>query len=402
MANQISLPNRCSMSKPSVNPKNWKSGGNTLLKTPWSIQYYFYPPEGKRKLVVVKGMNKLVTLSGRRELTKCIIQDIIGENKNGFNPITKQFVLEEYDKDTELNPHLQFIVAFRIAITKIQCSEKHRKQMEWCVNRLDKKVGKLGLRNVVIGQLKRRQLKQLLEACNLPNQNYNKHLAYLSRLFGELLEYECCEHNLVRDIRKRKITKTQREILTPQAHKAVMNHLHTYHYEFWRYAKIFLFSGARTSELFRVQVKDVDIDNQEYKILIMKGNRPQEVTKVILKEVIPLWVELTKNGRRNDYLFAKGLKPGKEPILPNQITKRWMRLVKKSVNIRDDNGETVKITADFYSLKHSLLDVLPEDVAMQMASHTNSKTTSLYRVNAEKRKREELKKLSIDNSTFES
>jgi integrase len=389
------------MSTPSVNPKYWKSGGKTLLDIPWRIQYYFYPKEGKRKLVVVKGMNNIMLLTIRRELTKYIMQDVIEENKNGFNPIIKQFVHEKFDEDTELNPHLHFITAFRIAITKIQCSEKHRKQIEWSINRLDKKVDALQLRNVVIGQLKRRQLKQLLEACDLSGHNYNKFLVYISRLFGELLEYECCENNLVRHIRKRKIIKKQREILEPKDHKAVMSYLHANHYEFWRYAKIFLFSGARTSELFRLQIKDVDIQNQEYKILIMKGNRSQEVTKVILKEVIPLWVELMKNAQHNDYLFAKRLKPGKEPILPNQITKRWYRLVKKSDRIKDENGVALKITADFYSLKHSLLDVLPEDVAMQMASHTNSKTTSLYRVNAEKRRREELKKLRIDDSSFE-
>ena len=75
-------------------------------------------------------------------------------------------------------------------------------------------------------------------------------------------------------------------------------------------------------------------------------------------------------------------------------------MVKKSDKIKDTHGKTIKVTADFYSLKHSLLDLLPEDIAMQIASHTNSKTTSLYRVNAEKRKRERLKKISLDDSAF--
>lgn len=401
MKNRIILPNGCSMSVPSVNPKNWKSRSKALLKKSWRIQYYFYPKEGKKKLVVVKGMNTISLIEGRQEITKGIIQDILEENKNGFNPITKKFVLEKYDKYTKLHPHLHFIIAFRIAITKVQCSEKYRKEMEWCVTRLEKQVDKLNLRYVVIGQFKRVQLKQLLEACDLPDNNFNKYLVFLSGIFSELLEYECCQRNLLRDIRKRKIIKKQREVLAPKDHKAVMTHLHANHYEFWRYAKIFLFSGARTSELFLLQAKDVDIKNQEYKILINKGNRPKEVIKVILKVVIPLWVELLKKAKPNDYLFAKGLKPGKESILPYQITKRWMRLVKKSNDIKDKNGIIIKVTADFYSLKHSLLDVLPEDVAMQMASHTNSKTTSLYRVNAEKRKRERLKKLSLDDSAFE-
>ena len=32
MADKILLPNGCSMSKPSVNPKNWDTGGKELLK----------------------------------------------------------------------------------------------------------------------------------------------------------------------------------------------------------------------------------------------------------------------------------------------------------------------------------------------------------------------------------
>ncbi|WP_339697295.1 tyrosine-type recombinase/integrase [uncultured Marixanthomonas sp.] len=388
------------MSTPSVNPKNWKSGGAKLLKKNWQIQYYFYPKNSKKpKLVALKGMNHIKNLKGRRFLTENLIEDEIDNNKMGYNPIEKKYI-HPADENTDLHPYLDFISAFRLAVTKIQCSEKHRKQMGWCIDRLEKKVVRLRLQRVIISDLKRRQLKQLLEACNLPDNYYNKFLSFLSRIFGELVEYECCETNLVRDIRKRKITKTQRDILSSEDHKAIMKYLKANHYEFWRYARIFLFSGARTTELFRVQVKDVNIEKQEYHTTILKGNQPKEVTKVILQDVIPLWEEVIKGAKPDDYIFSRGLKHGKKSIRPYQITRRWLRLVKKSDKIKNLNGNTINVTADFYSLKHSFLDSLPLDVARQIASHTNSKTTELYRVNSEKRKREQLKNLNLENNDF--
>lgn len=399
MSSRILLPNGATMTRPSVNPNNWKTGGLFLLESNWRIQYYYYPQIGKRKLVVVKGMNTLKSLSERRLVTKALIEDEIESNKAGYNPITKKYE-KEVDEEAELNPNLHFITAFRIASTKIQCSIKHRKEVNWCIDRLETKVAKFRLSNVVIDQLTRKQLKQLLESCELPDSYYNKYLSFLSRLFNELLEYECCPYNIVRDIRKRKLVQTKRETLTHEQHKSVMGYLKSNHYEFWRYARIFLFSGARTTELFRVQVKDVDIVNQEYNTVILKGVNPQEVTKVILKEVMPIWEELIKDANPTDYVFSRGLRAGANPIQAYQITRRWLRLVKNSDDIKDRRGNIIKVTADFYSLKHSLLDALPEDVAMKIASHTNSKTTSIYRVNSEKRNLEELKNLKLDENMF--
>lgn len=216
MSQRMLLPNDCSMSAPSVYPNNWESGGSKLLRKDWRIQYYFYPPQkGKRKLIVVKGMNNLKTLPERKSATKRRIKDLIENNKMGYSPISKKFVRDD-DENSKLNPSLNFISAFRIAISKMDCSEKHRKTLSGCVSRLERKVVELKLHNVVIGDLKRRQIRPLLEALDLSNYSYNKHLGYLSRIFGELIEYECCEYNIVRDIRKRKVIKNKGKYYYPK------------------------------------------------------------------------------------------------------------------------------------------------------------------------------------------
>jgi len=385
MANKILLPNGCSMSKPSVNPKNWLTGGKSVINQRWRIQYYFYNENFDKKLVVVKGMNSYRDLTERRNVTKLLIENEIEINKKGYNHFLKKFIVDAERNDNELHPDLPFISAFELVKDKLLVSESQKLQLKWAVERLKKPAKKLKLDDVTIYNLKRSELKRLLDSLDLPNNYYNKFKDYLSSLFNELVEYECCETNITRDIRKRKVIKKSRDILSKDDFEKVMKHLKENYYEFYRYAQIFLYSGARSTEFMDLKVKDVDIENQEFKITIKKGKVYKEQIKVILKAAIPFWEEILKGAKQNDYVFSKNLCPGSVSIRSYQITKRWYRLVKKKLDIKED----------FYALKHYFLDSLPTEEAKQLASHTNTRTTSIYQVNKEKRDREELKKINI-------
>lgn len=397
MAGRIMLPNGCSMSKPSVYPPNWENGGVSLIKINWRIQYRFYDPNHPRqvKLCVVKNMNEFKDLNERREITRAIIADQIQENKKGYNPILKKYTELPKEYFSELHPDLPFLIALRLVQKKMSISKSQKQQLKWIINRMDKAAKKLKFGEITISELKRRHLKNIFDYMNMPNNYYNRAKGYLSSLFSELVEYECLETNITRDIRKKKIIQREREILSKDHFEAVMKFLKRDHYNFYRYARIFSYSGSRSSELLRLKAKDVDIENQEYQIIIKKGNQQREQTKVILKVAIPYWKEVLKNANPNDYIFSKNLEPGPEPIRSYQITKRWYRLIKKSKNVIDENGKTIKITADFYSLKHSFLDSLDPETAQKMAAHTNAATTAIYQVTREKRDRERLKELDI-------
>lgn len=397
MADRILLPNKCSMSNPSVFPKNWKSGGQSLIKTDWRIQYYFYDPEHprKKKLCIVKGMNSYKDLKERRDATMILLENEIETNLRGYNPILKKFIVNEDFKNAELHQDLPFITALEIARRKMQVSESQHKQLKWVTERMRPMAIKMKIADVTIGDITRRQLKNLLDRLDLPDEYYNRFKGYLGSIFRELVEYECCETNITRDIRKRKTVTREREILSPEHFSIVLEYLKANYYTFYRYAKIFSFSGGRSSELFSVQAKNVNLEAQEYQVLIKKGRSYREKTKVILKDALPFWEELLRSAEPNDFIFSRNLEPGPKQIRSYQITKRWYRLVKNSDNIKDDDGNAIKVTADFYSLKHSLLDSLPSDIAQQMASHTNARTTAIYQVNKEKRQREFLKDLDL-------
>ncbi|NAW50375.1 tyrosine-type recombinase/integrase, partial [Elizabethkingia argentiflava] len=157
--------------------------------------------------------------------------------------------------------------------------------------------------------------------------------------------------------------------------------------DFFRYFKIFFLSGARTSELFRLQKKDVNLVAQEYKVTIQKGREYIETIKIILPQAVPYWREILDMCKsQKDYLFSKGLKPGDKPIQPYQITKRWHRLIKSSNKIKDKDGKIIKVTEDFYSLKHLFLDKLDQasdeeiNLAKIAASHRTDSITKVYTV----------------------
>ena len=93
-------------------------------------------------------------------------------------------------------------------------------------------------------------------------------------------------------------------------------------------------------------------------------------------------------------IFFQRFGSGKDPIQPYQITKRWYRLIKQSDNIKDENGNIIKVTEDFYALKHLFLDILdgfksdplaldyiaiPDiNLAKTAASHRTESITNVY------------------------
>ena len=139
-----------------------------------------------------------------------------------------------------------------------------------------------------------------------------------------------------------------------------------------------------------VQKKDVQLDKQRFKIVMKKGQNHNEEYRTIKTIALPLWKEVMEEASDDQYLFSVGLAPGDKSIRPDQITKRWYRLVKKKLGV----------TADFYSLKHSNLDEISEALnlleAQKMAGHSTPVITLGYTAGEWERKHKKLK--GVDNA----
>jgi site-specific recombinase XerC len=388
----------CAYSDLWVHPENWKTlTSQKSLKLDWRVECKFYDPKFKEKypkgFLFRKKLNRFRTLEERKAVVETWLKEIpiIFEEK-GYNPITKKYMIPELKPvPGSLHPKMNFAEALKIAYPLLSVSDGVKKELRRIVAKVDQSAIALKM-DFSICEIHSGHIRDLLDPLGLTNNEYNKFLTHLSILLSDLVEKRMVFHNPIRDIKKKKTVKKIRETLELEELNKIFKILKQDYYTFYRYGMIFFHSGGRSSELFRVQKKDVNLAKQEYKVTILKGSVSKEVIKVILPNVLSYWTEIINECTdENDFLFTRGLKPSLVPIQASQITKRWKRLVKDKLNV----------TADFYALKHLFLDELDKasdttlNLSKGMASHETNVTETVYLVGRNNRKNEALKKINI-------
>lgn len=412
----INLNNGCSCSEPSVYPKNWESGGPTLLKKKWLIQYYFRDPVFladpvfKKKYPYgfparVKGMNDFKTLSERREATRRLLENELHLlTKCSYNPITKQHTAPELDTpEYEIDPETPWLMALEAVHKRLQV--RCKSDIKSTIKYVGIAARQLRYDLLAIKDVRRKHIKIILEhiqktkprpakdgkkAITWGPASYNRYRSHLMSCFKELIELEATEMDPVSTLKKQDEAPEKKEVLTIEEQVMIYNHLKEKVYDFWRYMMIFFHSGARTTELLLLQKKNVDLENQTFTITIIKGQKKRRSTRTIMDVALPLWEELLATASPDDFIFSTGLLPGAKAIRPDQIKRRWRLHVKKNLGINKD----------FYSLKHLHSDQIAEVLGLEAAAMHDGHTSTamvrkVYAVNQEKREREKLKKLSI-------
>ena len=378
----------CSYTELWVSPANWQKATKKDLDKDWYVQCVFFDPRYEKKypkgFPYRKKANKPQTIEERKTLVSFLLKNIPQQFNSGYNPITKKYMNL---KDEGLYPDLIFIEAFKRALEIKSGTKSHLYNIKRAIERLEKASEALGMQYIKIKDLRRVDLKRMLDYLQLTDKYYNKFVIYFSSLYRELIEYECCESNITRDIYPKKTFKEPRLVLEKNELDRVREHLEEEHPDFYRYMMIFLYSGARNTELFRLQRKDVDLDKQEFVILLEKGGQYKRCTKVILTPALEYWKEVCEECKSpDDYLFALNFIPSKKMGNKEIVTRFWKK------NVKDKLG----VDADFYALKHYMLDNLDSDTAMLLASHTNKNSTAIYQVNKAKKDREILKQLKTE------
>jgi integrase len=395
------LPNDCSYSELWVSPENWKTtkSKSSLLKN-WYIQCYFFDPTFKEKYPngypFRKKLNKFKTLDERKAAALFFLEEIpkLFEQK-GYNPITKKFFYNiEENTNSDVGPETLFIEALEFAKSKLVIEKTTASDLKYVMNHFIDSILQLRYDTLKISEVKRKHIRFIIE--NLEKNNgafsahkFNKYRGYIQMLFSELLEFEAVETNIINDIRKRVQEKKAREVLTDEQRILVKNHLSNNHPQFWVFTQLFFHSGGRITELLRLKVDEVDLQNQLYKTLIKKGKQNIWVKRPIKDIAFPIWRKLIFGANIKDFVFSVGLVPGPESIRRDQINRRWKKHVKDKLGI----------TADFYSLKHSNLDEVSELLSLEdaalLAGHTNTNMVrQVYAVGEKNRQIERVKKIN--------
>lgn len=398
----ISLYGGCSRSEIKVIPKNWQSKSASIRRD-WKIYYRFYDPSSpkRKKELAIRGMNPYKTLEERQEITRGLIdQEKYLVDQLGYNPITGQRMAPAEAGPNEITPHTNFIEALRKATVMTKVVENTRDSLKSVVNSVERASKSLydnthycHYNRLSIGDVRRKHIKYILQwhETNNPrftDSTFNAYKRHISMLFIELIELEAMEYNYTRDIRTREIVRKKKVLLTPAEQKEVEG-LRQTHYHFWRYIRIFFRSGCRTTEMFGLKKEMVDLEKQEFIILLKKGRQYVEDTRGIADDVLDLWKEVMSEATVGQYLFSRGFRPYDKPVKRQLADRWWKKLVKEGMGI----------TVDFYGLKYLNTDEVARLINIEAAQaadgHKDKRTTMLYAVNEKERQREKLKRLEV-------
>ena len=404
------LPNNCRAGNLTVYPKNWKTV-KANAKLIWSISYRFYDDNLKQcRKVVIKGMNRYDLLHEKQAAVHALMADELRMLKDeGLNRITGIFKLE---KENDVTTYTPFIEALNYAFEHIKVSAAYKIDIKSCLKYITLAAMELYFDRYPLRDIRRKQLLLLLEKTGeikkaelekkrkantkkiLPEawsaNTFNYYRSSLGVLYKYLISMEAVDSNVALSIEKEAKIKKIRDTLTKDQRTAVNGHIYKLDYHFWRFMQVFFHSGSRIIEMLAVKKKDVDMDNQRFKVTVKKGKKHQEEWRPIKSIALTLWLELSGEASDNDYLFSLSLRPGIKLIRREQVTRRWRRHVKKKLGI----------TADFYSLKHSNLDDIARiagmETAQKAAGHTTPVITLKYATGEQERQHERIR--GVDNA----
>ncbi|MEI9911741.1 MAG: hypothetical protein WDO71_20090 [Bacteroidota bacterium] len=220
----VNLPNGCSCSNLSVYPKNWQSK-TAKVSFDWYIMYRFYDPKfQKPKQVMVKGMNQFKILPERQKATKNALSSEMDKLlKDGYNPLIKSQIAS--DEKAIINPQTPIMEALFSVYEKVEVSARTKKDLKFMLSTVGSAIKSLGLIKYPISQVSRKTIKMILEAASNSPDRFNKNRSYLMILFSEICELELVETNPVRDIKKKKVVKHIRQVLTDEERNLVNEHL---------------------------------------------------------------------------------------------------------------------------------------------------------------------------------
>ena len=375
-----------------VFPANWRSKSASVRKD-WRITYRFYSPTFPPKLVHIRVMNTYKELPQRQEATEAILRALIYDlDERGYNPNTGKFnaVAEDIHQNSSLLTSLHF------AKSKLNYKPRTMTDVEAILRTVEKACKILVLDVFPVAEIRTKHIYQILDKCGQLNprwsaRRYNMYRAYLSKLFTIIKRMGGTLDNPVRDVEVM-ITETKiRTEIEVELRNKITSHLKTVDPAFLRFLNIFFHSGARISELMQLQVKNVELQNQRFKVKIEKGRQNKWVWKTIKNIALPYWNDAIGDADLESYVFSRGLVPGSFPIGQDVLNKRWRKHVKEKFNT----------DVEMYTLKHMNSTYIAEKLGDEAAAKMNSHTTTgmvinVYDINRMSRMHQFLK--DLDNN----
>ena len=207
--------------------------------------------------------------------------------------------------------------------------------------------------------------------------SYNNYLTFTKVFCTYLLNKGYINHNPASTIPRKKKTDKIRQIIPENLKPKIAEHLQTNNFGFFVMCMCTYYSFIRVTELTKLKLSDVDLQNDVFFIDGSKSKNRISSTVTIPNELKKLLQQYLQGFEKNDssvYLFDKNFNPGTEVLNSKKIRDTWNKYRTK-LKIPD--------VYKFYSLKDTgitdlLLAGIPAIKVRDQARHHDIKITEMY------------------------
>ncbi len=204
----------------------------------------------------------------------------------------------------------------------------------------------------------------------------NNNIGFIKKMFAWAYEEDYIKKNIAENIKKIKNTEyTERRIYTEEELKKIANYLEKNDFDFYVFTQLVFSCFLRPIEIQRLQVSNIDFENQK---IILNGEKTKNHKKRTI--IIPtnmwdktkdFWQKIHKLDK-DMYLFGEDFKPSKNKISnPNTSTLRWNK-IKEELNLPKE--------CLLYGFRHTGITKLLQDKNLsnnEIRMHTGHETIAM-------------------------
>ena len=347
----------------------------------WYVHFRYNGAQKRYK----QNLNRIKNLSVRKKVADLMVKELSAKLKKGWNPIT--------DTQEDNNNYL-FSSCLDFALEKKRpfIGKKTYSGYKGIVKFIQQVLPSLGLQNLVITDLKRKHIKQIMlhikKVRGWSNKAHNKYLDYLKPILSELLEWDILEYNPAYKIKPLKEETSQaNRVPTDHEFKRIKSYLKQNYPELYIFVATIFHTGIRPGELLQVTLSMIDLEAQTITLpsIVTKSNRFRIVP--INDHLMELFAELKLHLYPTDfYLFGSYRErgrgnvgkyldfiPGPTKIKSDTSSRRWRKAIKIELGI----------DVNLYAMKHAgadakILSGIDLDVLRELYGHTSSRMTERY------------------------
>ncbi|WBX78372.1 site-specific integrase [Tenacibaculum ovolyticum] len=334
-----------------------KETGKPNIDKSWYVYYFFRNPHTGllEKYVEKQGINRLKTISKRTEAGNNLRKATLRFLQEGGNP----WEIKKFKEDLVNKKKFSVAEAFDIAF-KEKCkvwgqtskdvnNTQYNVFLKWLTsnNLIKLNIKELSKRHIVIF------LNELTDQSGRANSNTtrNNYRRLISSLVSQMVHDDILDFNFVLAIPKLKSVAQKNQPFTLKQLNSIKEYLIENDKYLYTFMKFVMYALMRNVEICRLQVKDIDLDNN---IIKVKTKTEDSATILIiprLKEVL-LKMELDKYNP-TDFLFTKNKTPGtweveKERSKVNFFSRRFEKM-RKAIGKKNNLNKNHNI----YSGRHT-------------------------------------------------